>query len=502
MTHLVEGELGTSKIFVLDTSVLIDDPDAMEKFGDNVVVVPAAVIGELDSIKNEHSGRGQAARRAGRIIDHYTECGAASNGGIRTPGGGLLFVTRQTVNMRKARLSDTGDGHIIGTALYVKLGEEKKKSPDGRPVVLVSKDVLMRSTARVAGLIAQEYTNPRKVASLDELTDGVARFNIYGDEHELMRLFHQTTQVPAEIVFDAIGGEQDLFPNTCCIFERTEGQHKATVLAVYKKKRGVFVHVPYKAGCEKEKGLYPRTWEQAFALHLVRDPEISLVALCGPAGTGKTLMPLFVGYEAVMAEPRFYRQMIIYRPTVEAGEKVGAVPGPLSAKFAEFMVPITDNLAVIIDAQNGYHEAGSSVPDQPPRNRRERRRSEHKNTYNDRRGSDDLRDTIDFLITDGPIEISPINFARGRSLNDTFVILDEAQNLKRTQAKLVVTRAGRRAKVVITGDPSQIDLPYLDEVTNGLSHTVATMRGEEIFAHLTMRIAVRSELAEIAGRKM
>jgi len=204
----------------------------------------------------------------------------------------------------------------------------------------------------------------------------------------------------------------------------------------------------------------------------------------------------------VMAEPRFYRQMIIYRPTVEAGEKVGAVPGPLSAKFAEFMVPITDNLAVIIDAQNGYHEAGSSVPDQPPRNRRERRRSEHKNTYNDRRGSDDLRDTIDFLITDGPIEISPINFARGRSLNNTFVILDEAQNLKRTQVKLVVTRAGRRAKVVITGDPSQIDLPYLDEVTNGLSHTVATMRGEEIFAHLTMRIAVRSELAEIAGRKM
>ena len=496
MKDLLSTSTEGIKRFILDTNVLVDDPESPEKFEENDVHIPIFSIGELDEMKNERSSRGQAARKAGRLIDGYTERGAA-NGGAKSPGGGRIFVISHTVSTNKVNLPNNTDGKIIGAALYLQRREKEK-------VILVSKDFNMRSMARACGLIAQDYTNPRKVVSIDDLTNGLAEFDLRGDDLDLMRQVHQHGQIPAGAVFEAFGQQPDLHPNTCCIFRKTEGRREGVFYAVYKKQRGIFVNVPYEDPDlfpRRTVGLRPKTWEQAFALHLARDPEISLLAFRGPAGTGKTLMALYAGYEEVMkGSAGNFRQMVIYRPYVEAGEKLGAMPGPLSAKFAEFMVPITDNLGVIIDENNGFHHAGREE-DRRPQNHKDRRRQQRQG-QSERRGGDELRDTIRDLITEGPIEISPINFARGRSLNDTMVIADESQNYNRRQAKLVVTRAGRNAKVIFTGDHTQIDVPHLDEVTCGISHVVASMQGEEIFAHLTMNIAVRSELAEISGRRM
>lgn len=459
------------KIYVIDTSVLLHNPHCLERFSSdgNLVVIPQCVIQEVDKAKKGLDEKSANSRTISRILDGYRKKGSLKEG-VKTAAGGFIQVLNNTGKefekfLKKADLEKTNDNRIIFIGLRLKQEYLDKK------VAVVSKDINCRIMADVNGVAAQDYEGDKASLSAEDLYGITFNETVEVDASDLTDLYRHGFLEWTDL-------SKSFVANQC--FEFAINEKKA--LAIYKKSAGKFFLVEKetdfkkKALQNKSLKIIPKNDEQCFAYKLLIDNNIPLVALIGKAGTGKTLISLAVGYETLRKE---YDQILVYRPNIPLGPDIGYLPGEISEKFAPWAEPIFDNLALIIGNENIV--------------KKKRVKEDDNDFITD-------REKIRNMIEEGLVSIQPIIFVRGRTWNKKFVIIDECQNLTPHQVKTIITRAGEGTKVVLTGDPSQIDNPYLDSISNGLSYVVDKMRGQEEFGYVVLKKGERSKLSEIASR--
>lgn len=447
------------KIFVLDTSVVLHDPVALAQFGEHDLVVPLAVLSEVDLFKNGEDQKAFHAREFSRKLDALKELHATllefvplpepSTGRIRLAGAGewLAKVPREFDQMRK-------DREIIATALRI-----HETQPE-HEVVLVSKDTNVRLMGHACGLQTEDYKRGQ-IRDVDSLRQGPVVLEV--GEEIVDRLQKEGT-----FPLHELEGSEGLKRNQCLTLI-SHGTNKSALAVVNGTSDG-----PVLKRLQRDEArlwnLTPRNREQIFASALLRDPEIRLLSLVGKAGTGKTLLALAAALEQV-ADPkrRLYRKIVVVRPFIAVGKELGWLPGDVGEKMQPWMKPVFDNIALLLGDEKEARKEG-----------REFVRAQQ-------------------LIDQGLLELEPLTFVRGRSINDAFLIIDEAQNLTPHEIKTLLTRAAGRSKVILTGDPGQIDTPYLDSHSSGLTHVVKKFAGKPIAAHVTLTKGERSELAELAA---
>lgn len=436
----------TKKIFVLDTNVLLHDHMCIYNFQENNVVIPITVLEELDKLKKGNDQINYNAREFTRELDKLSG-DHLFNGGV-TLGKRLGKLTIETGKPFSKEISEsfpenTPDHRILAIAEYV-----KTKNP-GLQVALISKDINLRMKAKSIGIMAQDYEND-KVHNIDDLNKNIITIDSISSE-QIARLYEKIEGVPVE--------EFKLNPEPKGHQYFILKGDKSSALAHYDPVKKVFVRV------EKQRtyGIEPRNAEQTFSLDALLRPDIPLVALTGKAGTGKTLLAL----AAAIQQSKMYSQILLARPIVPlANRDLGFLPGDVKEKIEPYMTPLFDNLTVI--------------------------KNKFKTT------SEEFKHIEEMLKAD-KLVITPLAYIRGRSLSNVFFIVDEAQNLTPHEIKTIITRAGEGTKMVFTGDIQQIDSPYLDTESNGLSYMADKMRGQDIFAHVNLVKGERSYLAELAS---
>ncbi|UVI32174.1 PhoH family protein [Paenibacillus spongiae] len=439
-----------NKIFVLDTNVLLHDPQAIYAFDDNEVIIPAVVLEEIDSKKRLADEIGRNARTVSRLLDGMREEGHL-HAGIPLQGGGLLKVElnhRSFVRVQEMFGEMSNDNRILAVALNYFLEEQGKEDP--RPVVIVSKDVLVRIKADVLGIMAEDYLSDRVVRP-SEVYGGYMTVFVHPsviDEFYTYRfLTIKTLQLNTK-----------LYPNEFVILRDEMGTSKSALLKV--SQDGVKLEPLYLSN-EPVWGITARNAQQRMALELLLNDDIPLVTLTGKAGTGKTLLALAAGLSKVEDEHK-YKKLLIARPVVPMGKDIGYLPGEKEEKLRPWMQPIYDNLEYLFDTKKSG-------------------------------------DIDKILMGLGSIQVEALTYIRGRSIPGQFIIIDEAQNLSRHEVKTIVSRVGEGSKIVLMGDPEQIDHPYLDAVSNGLTHIVERFKQESISGHMTLEKGERSKLAQLAA---
>ncbi|MGM0452005.1 MAG: PhoH family protein [Thermodesulfobacteriota bacterium] len=436
----------SKKCFVLDTNVILHDSSCIHHFDDNDVVVPISVLEELDQFKKGNNTLNFHAREFVRTLDSLSG-GRLFDGGVSIgPESGKIAIKLEQQFHDDLMLnfsSQKHDHHILNTAYQL-----AKQKPDTE-IILVTKDVNLRMKAKSMGLVAQDYTSDH-VRDINTLYSGKRV-----EEAVTSDLIDRMYQPPYETEAEELESEQPLVPNEYIILK----SHKKSALATYdpvsQKIRRVDKTDAYH--------ILPRNAEQTFALDALTNPNIELVSMSGRAGTGKTLLALAAALEA----RHHYRQIFMARPVIPLSNKdIGYLPGDISSKLDPYMQPLYDNLSVI---QNQFAE------------------------------KDVKHRKIKDLLDEEKLVIAPLSYIRGRSLVKIFFIVDEAQNLTPHEVKTILTRAGEGTKMVFTGDVFQIDHPYLDSQSNGLSYLIEKMQGQKLYAHITLEKGERSELAELAS---
>ncbi|MBK8793361.1 MAG: PhoH family protein [Holophaga sp.] len=433
------------KVFVLDTNVLLHDPQAIFRFQEHDIVIPIVVIEEIDTFKKDQTEIGRNARSVSRQLDKLRTLGNLSDG-VVMEGGGILKVDvapyRQdlgfsTLDKHKA------DNQILACALEL-LKTRKEK------VVLVTKDTNLRIKADAARLEAEDYTTDR--VEMDGLYTGTAQWEVDGVQVDLV---YAGGLVPPE--------DRPLQPNQfVTLLDRANESH--TAVGRFYAADG-HIH-PLKRTEQPPWGIKARNREQQFALELLLDDSIQVVTLLGKAGTGKTLLAIAAGLQQVVDDER-YNKLLVSRPVMPMGRDIGFLPGDIEEKLRPYMQPIFDNLDFIVAA-----------------NTEMRRRSSM---------------TVGQLEEGGYLSVEPLTYIRGRSIPNQYIIVDEAQNLTPHEIKTILTRAGEGTKVVLTGDPYQIDNPYVDASTNGLSYLAEHFKHLDISGHVTLTKGERSRMAELAS---
>ena len=438
--------MGAKKNFVLDTNVILHDYKCVHNFEENDIYIPIVVLEELDHFKKGNEQINFNAREFARELDLIADDTLFSKGANLGEGKGKLFIVTggdYPEIISKSFMEKTPD-HRILAATY-SLREQKKR---GR-TILVTKDINLRMKALSLGLEAEDYIN-------DKVTD----FNIFEKNHEIYE------NVPAELIdqlytnggtipLEDLEFASDIEPQECFILKSV----RSSVLARYNPETGLVKRI------EKERsfGIEPRNAEQAFAMNVLLDDDVKLVALTGKSGTGKTLLAL----AAALQKNESYKQILLARPIVALGNKdLGFLPGDEKQKIAPYMQPLFDNLNVI---KHNFSYQGKEIR------------------------------LIEEMQRNEQLVIEALAYIRGRSLSDTFFIVDEAQNLTPHEVKTIITRAGQGTKIVFTGDVQQIDSPYLDMFSNGLVYMIDRMRGQNIFAHINLIKGERSYLSELAS---
>ena len=433
------------KTYVLDTNVLLHEPEAMFRFQDNKVLLPITVIEEIDRFKKEQSETGRNARQVSRILDGLRG-GPTLVEGVSLQDGGQLQVRiyheRSMRHLPPELQVDRGDNRILAVAMEAKEGAEG-------PVILVTKDTNLRIKADAIGLEAQDYESDK--VSIDELYSGTAEITV------------SKSQVDTFYGQDYLDIEGEFRPNQFVTLVE-EGNPSHTAIGRYHAplQRIVPLIRPPKDGVW---GIHPRNREQQFTLDLLLNEDIELVTLVGKAGTGKTLLAIAAGLYNVTEEER-YGRLLVSRPVFPLGRDIGFLPGDLEEKLAPWMQPIFDNVELLL----------SSVDE----------RGKRKRGYRE-------------LVDMGILEIEALTYIRGRSIPKQYMIVDEAQNLTPHEIKTIVSRAGEGTKIVLTGDPYQIDNPYVDSSSNGLTYVVEKFKDEKIAGHVTLFKGERSCLAELAA---
>jgi len=445
------------KIFAVDTNVLLYDPHALRAFDDNEVVIPMTVIEEIDRFKKDVNETGRNARAISRFLDGLRERGSLQTG-VPTDRGGTLRVDFSS-NDPKLPISwgpETNDNRILRSLLRL-----RDESPD-KQVVFVTRDTNMRLKCDALGLIAEDYQNAH--IDVDEQYTGVAERTV--PESMIEALYAGQTV-----------GLDDLQPvhaQQFLVLSAAENPGHTALARVDTKKGRLKVVPRHKEGVW---GIFARNKEQLFALDLLLDDSISLVTLNGVAGTGKTLIALACGLKKT-ADEQTFRKLLVSRPIFPMGRDIGFLPGDLEAKLNPWMKPIFDNLEFIFSSNQEASGAGG-----------------RRNSTNGAAHEPEYRHLIDRKI----IEVEALTYIRGRSIPNQYLIVDEAQNLTPHEVKTVLTRAGEGTKVILTGDPNQIDNPYVDAMSNGLTYTVERFKDSPIAGHVTLRKGERSQLAELAA---
>ncbi len=434
------------KHFILDTNVLLYDPHAVYRFEENEIVIPITVIEEIDRFKKDMNETGRNARLISRILDDFRKKGSLA-AGIGLESGGTLRVELYNTELAKLlppELSEQrGDNRILAVAVDIKNKNGKA------PVILVTKDTNLRIKADAIGLKAEDYESDK--VHIEELYTGFAELEA---GPEVVDRFYGQGWVDSE---------WSLYPNQ---FVTVKDRENLSHTAIGKYSAGQNRVVPLiKVGKEGVWSIHPRNREQTFALDALLDDSVKIVTLVGKAGTGKTLLAIAAGLQKT-AEDNVYNRLLVSRPVFPMGKDLGFLPGDIEEKLAPWMQPIFDNVELLLSG----HEA-------------------------EKRHSKGYRE----LMAMGIMEIEPLTYIRGRSIPNQYLIVDEAQNLTPHEIKTIVTRAGEGTKVVLTGDPYQIDNPYVDSSSNGLTYLVERFKGQAISAHVTMMKGERSELAELAA---
>jgi PhoH-like ATPase len=434
----------SKKIFVLDTNVILHDYKCIFRFQENDLVIPIVVLEELDKLKKGNDMINYHAREFTRELDKLSG-DHLFNGGLKL-GEGLGKLSIETGKAFSQEICEsfpekTPDHRILAITDHVK---KKFKS---RPVILISKDINLRMKAKSLGILSQDYESD-KVASLESLHKAIEIHDQF-DDNLITGLYDEPEGVPADHF------KLKPSPHQFYIFRN----NKASVLAHYDPYRKVFNRV------EKSKvyGIEPRNAEQTFSIDALIRPEIQLISLTGKAGTGKTLLAL----AAALHQDSRYSQILLARPIIPlANRDIGFLPGDISEKIGPYMQPLYDNLSVI----------------------------KHKFSTRSKEF-----EKIEEMERTERLVITPLAYIRGRSLSDVFFIVDEAQNLTPHEVKTIITRAGENTKIVFTGDIHQIDSPYLDIKSNGLSYLTDKMSGQDLFAHVNLVKGERSYLSELAS---
>lgn len=439
------------KIYVLDTNVLLENPDALYEFADNEVWVPITCIEEVDKFKRDQTSVGRAARQLSRNLDRLREQGRLADG-VPTEHGGLVRVVL-TGDALKLLPEGAPDAQLNDHKILAVAWKAMRDHP-AMPVVLLSRDTNLRIKADVLGITCVDYKPDRNVR-IEELYAGVMRVQVAGDVID--RLFAERELDPAE------AGDVELYPNQYVHFidERSENH---TGIGRFDVRRHRIVPLALPAGAVW--GVRPRNLEQSIALDLLLNDAVQLVTLVGKAGTGKTLLAIAAGLKCALDE-RLYKRLLVSRPVFPMGRDLGYLPGELNEKLKPWMQPIFDNLEFLLG--------------------------------NPERESKNSGGGYGELIRQGMIEVEPLTYIRGRSIPKQYFVVDEAQNLTQHEVKTIISRAGEGTKVVLTGDPYQIDQPYLDSVNNGLTHAVERMKGSTLAGHVTLTKGERSALAQAAA---
>lgn len=437
------------KNYVLDTNVLLHDPHAIFKFEDNDLIIPIYVLEEIDTFKRDTSERGRNARTISRLLDSLREKEGTLSRGIRIGDDGTLRVH---VPERRPQLSIalnplSGDHAILQTALDL-----KEASPD-KPTIFVTMDVNLRIRADTLGLVTETYEN--QSVDIEHLDTGIIELAV--SAAELDRFIESGVLEPPEA--------ERLHANLSVLL-RDDSPRGRTALGRFHADKSEIraLRLPR----EGVMGIRPRNKEQSFALDLLLDDSVRLVTLVGKAGTGKTLLALAAGLKRTV-EDGTYARLLVSRPVMPLGRDIGFLPGDVEEKLGPWMQPIFDNLDFLLVAGGGK-----------------------------RRGMRSFEDLFD----SGQLQVEPLTYIRGRSLPQQYVIVDEAQNLTPHEVKTVITRCGEGTKIILTGDPFQIDNPYVDSATNGLSVTADRLHGEPLIGHILLSKGERSELANIAANKL
>lgn len=462
------------KVYVVDTSVLVSAPDAIHHLASgNTVVIPFPVLQELDRRRTDTNGVGYTARQAVRYFDQLQADASAAElqDGIPLHGGLLRFHGGELDTSR------AWPGFSAGYAddAIIMLASAYQQAERGTPVVIVTRDAAMRCKARAHGVAAEDYYSDRPVTSPDKFYSGRVRIDLPDEHAGLLSSLHVEQRLPVSelAAFADVSAFQS---NQVC--ELRVASTGKTAWGIYKNSDGAgYVRrVVVKTGDR----FGPCNPEQACARELILDDETLVASLVGIAGTGKTLIALLCAYELYRAGR--VSKIEVYRLNAEAGRQLGFLPGDVGEKMAPWAKPIIDNLDFIIRRMSG-----GRFTNQPSVSHSDRRET-------------GPSPTIDDLLARNVLEIGPINYLRGRSIHDAVVIVDDGQNLTHEDMKLVLTRAGEGTRVILTGDPDQIDRTETDALSNGLVQVVERFKGEPSFAHLTMQEVVRSKIAELAAK--
>ncbi|MCW2277414.1 PhoH family protein [Heliophilum fasciatum] len=440
------------KTYILDTNILLQDPQAIFAFQENEVVIPAAVIEELDSKKHLQDEIGRNARGATRLLDSLREQGHLHTG-VGLPQGGVLRVE---LNHREAGeafpvafRTPTNDNRILAVAFNLQ-AERDAKNPRNHPVIIVSNDTIVRIKADVMGIAAQSYKRD-KVIGYDHLYMGHRQIEVHP-------ALIDGVYRERELAIDGTElADAEWYPHEFLVLKSKVGTAHSAIVQVNQTVDAIGLLPKEMAPVW---GIVPRNLQQKLALQLLMDDQIPLVTLCGKAGTGKTLLALAVALHKA-GDQQQYHKILVSKPTVAIGKDLGALPGELDDKLRPWMQPVYDNLEFLMG------------------NKRNLAR--------------------DLMGERGLLQVEALSYIRGRSIPHQFIIVDEAQNLSKHEIKTIVSRVGEGSKIVLMGDPQQIDAPYLDETNNGLVYVVEKFKSQGIAGHVTLTKSERSPLAQLAA---
>lgn len=443
-----------NKLFVLDTNVLLHEAQSIYSFGaENEVIIPITVLEELDAFKKRQDEVGRNARQVTRELDELRGKGHLIEG-VKLPDGGALRIEirfQDGKTLPAGFNAEKADVKILSLAYALQQQEEQGAK---RKVTLITKDINLRVKADAVGVASEDYE--KGTVDIEELYSGYRTLQVPSDTvnaYYKSKVFREKVEPP-------------FYPNECVMLQDAANLDHTAL--------GRFLPVEQEVktlSLLDDKpifGVKPLNREQRFAMELLLDDSVALVALVGMAGTGKTLLALAAGLQKVVNDD-IYRRLLVCKPVIPVGKDIGYLPGDVEEKLMPRMQSISDNLEFLFTATGG-----------------------------DSGGDDRLQE----LIEDGIIELEPLTFIRGRSIPRQYLIVDEAQNLTPLELKTIITRAGKGTKIILSGDPYQIDHPYLDARSNGLTYCVECFKGENLFGTVTLIKGERSELAEAAARRM
>ncbi|MGD9202422.1 MAG: PhoH family protein [Chitinispirillia bacterium] len=433
------------KNYIIDTNVLLHDARALFQFGDNNIIIPITVIEEIDNFKKDMGERGRNARHVSRIIDDLRKLGSLIKG-VKLENGGNFYVkmisSRSLTMIPEDFRDNKRDAFIFAITLEIKNREKI-------PTILVTKDVYLRIKADALNITVSDYESDN--VNIDELYAGYAVH------------FTKPDNIQALKNYQPINIEHNLKPNQYVVL-KDENDENNIALGRYDQNQirvVPLVQMANKIYCR----IKSRNREQAFALDALLNDSIEFVTLLGKAGTGKTLLAVAASVYKTVDE-NVYNRILVSRPTFPLGQNIGYLPGTVEEKLTPWMYPIADNVELIMHSDNGEKHKIKNFKE---------------------------------LVEMGILVIEPLTFIRGRSIHNQYLIVDEAQNLTPHEIKTIITRVGEGTKIILTGDPYQIDNPYIDSSSNGLSHVVEKFKDQPLTAHITLTKGERSAISELAA---